>query len=256
MSPKRESIVANRLITLSGLMLALGLSAALGATEPAPLPTVHFSVFSLRPIPGLAFLPGGEHAPEPIELYPTARSSLASYRGPMPVRLVSTITGAALAEVWIPSTITRALIVLAPDRGAASGGPWVPFVVDDDLPLSRAVRFTLLNLSGLSLRGRINAQAFAIRAGLNPIPGVSGHIRLELRAALKDRDYHSYGDALTIAAAERALLILFPPYYRGSLEVQARMLREETPPGSTGASSDQPFGGQKRDLGGGARGRD
>jgi len=251
----KDEFPLHRLIALPGAMLALCLSAALGAPEATLPSTVHFSVFALRPVPGLAVLPSDDHPPQPIQLYPTARSSLVSYRGPMPVRLVNMITGNALAEVWIPPTITRALIVVAPGNGPESGGHLVPHLVDENPPSSGTVRLTVLNLSGLSLRGWINARPMAIRAGLNPIPGVSGTARLELRAVLKEREYHSYADAVTLTAAERSLLILFPPYYRGSLEVQARMLREEMPPNSTGASSDQAVGGQKRDLGG-ARGRD
>ena len=255
MSPQCELSSANRLITLAGVVLELGLSFAFGATDSAPPPAVQFSVFALRPVPGLAFLPGDEQAPQPIELYPTARSSVVSYRGPMPVRLVNTITGTAVAEAWIPPTTTRALIVLAPANGQASGGSLTPFVVDEHAPQSVSARLTVLNLSGLSLRGRINGRQMAIRDGLNPIPGVSGAVHLELRAAPKDRDYHSYAEDVTLASGEQALLMLFTPYYRGSLEVQARLLREETPAISTGTATGPQSGGQKRDFGG-ARSRD
>ena len=51
-----------------------------------------------------------------------------------------------------------------------------------------------------------------------------------LRTTFKQRSYQSYATTLQLSAKQRALLILFPPFYKGSLEVQSRMLVDELQP--------------------------
>jgi hypothetical protein len=58
---------------------------------------------------------------------------------------------------------------------------------------------------------------------------VGNSVKLVLEALFKNRRYRSYTDTVSLGPGERALLILFPPFYPGSLEVQGRLLVDEPP---------------------------
>ena len=67
------------------------------------------------------------------------------------------------------------------------------------------------------------------RRTLNPTMKVSRTAKIMLRTTLKGRSFQSYAEDLKLKKDERALLILFPPFYKGSLEVQSRLLIDEPP---------------------------
>jgi hypothetical protein len=45
-----------------------------------------------------------------------------------------------------------------------------------------------------------------------------------LRTTVKNRTYQAYVGNIELGKNERALLLLLPPFYRGSPEVQSRLL--------------------------------
>ena len=55
-----------------------------------------------------------------------------------------------------------------------------------------------------------------------------------MTTVFKQRTYQSYACTATLGRNERALLILFPPFYAGALEVQSRLLLDKPAAGSTG----------------------
>ena len=220
--------------------------ATMGQTA-APGQPVRFTVFAAKPIAGLAFAPWPNATPEKLVFQPTARSARHEYRGPMPLRFVDAATGAVVAEAHIPPTIRDALLLFSPlDPTAAGTGKagastlrYQIAVLDDAAARHAPGGLAILNLSGLTLAGTVNNERVTLKAGLNPTLAAGRTAKVALSTVFKNRTYQSYAGTVSLGRNERALLILFPPYYQGSLEVQSRVLIDQ-PPGTSAPASAAP----------------
>lgn len=200
-------------------------AAPIVSAQPA-IQSVRFAVFSVRPIADIAFVPRAAAALQKTVFYPTARSPRYEYRGTMPLRFVDATTGAVVAEAVIPPEIREPLLLFAPIEGApaAAGLRYRISVLDDSAARQGPGGLAIINLSGLALSGTVNKETVTLKPGLNPTLMIGRTAKVTLRTTLKNRAYQSYAGAVQLARNERALLILFPPFYKGSLEVQSRLL--------------------------------
>lgn len=247
-----EPVGGNRFHLRTILSLWVLVSAALASSLPAqttrpPEQSFHFTVFSATPITGLVYTPKPKAAPTPLVFFPTARSPRYEFRGAMPLRLSDQATGAVVAEAVIPPDIREALLLLAPGEVAAaqatpnSGAGKVPTslkyrvaVVDAGAAHHAAGQLAIINFSGLKLQGKINGQEVVLEDGLNAAQTVGRALAVTLHTVVKGRTFQAYAANLALKPRERALLILFPPYYRGSVEVQSRLLVDEPPAAGAG----------------------
>ena len=208
------------------------------SAQPALQP-VRFTVFSAKPVANLAFAPRMGAPPQKVVFYPTARSPRYEFRTAMPIRFIDTETGSIVAEANIPPEIRQALLLFSAIAPApaeptgsrpTSGLRYQVAVLDDSTASHGAGGLAIINLSGLALSGTVGTQAFTLQAGLNaPIP-VGRSAKIALRTTANKRSYQSYAETLQLTGKQRALLILFPPFYKGSLEVQSRLLVDEVAP--------------------------
>ncbi|HVS51661.1 MAG TPA: hypothetical protein VHD62_04845 [Opitutaceae bacterium] len=199
-------------------------------TPPAPEQSVHFTVFAAKPVQNLSYLPLLRGAPVKLVFYPTARSPRYEFRGAMPARFIDAATGNVFAEATIPPEIRDALLLFAPVEPApASGLRYQVSVLDDGAARHGRGGLAMINFSGLELRGTVGPQNVILKAGLNPTLPIGRTAKIILRTSAKGRSYQAYADTVELAPAQRALLILFPPFYQGSLEVQSRLLIDEPP---------------------------
>lgn len=215
---------------------------ALASAQPVSELTVHFTVFSAAPIDGLSFVPQPGASPMPVVFYPTARSPRYDYQGANPLKFYRAPAMAAAAdeatlaaEVALPLTLHDALLLFTPLAPTTAGGPRYRVYVLDDGAARRAVGgLTIINFSGLVLTGTIGGKTATLNNGLNPSVSLDRSAKILLRTPFKERSYQSYADTVELGPGERALLILFPPYRPGSLEVQSRLLVDKdnlvTPP--------------------------
>lgn len=222
-------LLTGRLV-LAVLLLVLA-AFATAQTNPAVQPVVRFSVFAAEPIDGLAYAPQPGGAVVPLVFYPTARSPRLEHRGRQPLRVVETGTGAIVAEVAIPDGVREALLLVSSTASGAGPRRYQVTVLDDGPRQRTAGQIQILNLSGLELAGELNGRRIDLPAGMNPALNAGGAARLVLRTSFRGRSYLSWHDTIALGAAERALLILFPPFLPGSLEVQTRVLLDEPPAG-------------------------
>ena len=201
-----------------------------GAFAQPPQQTVRFAVFSAKPIDGLVFSPRPGAEAEKIAFHPTTRSPRYGYRGSMPLQFVATMTGRVVAEATIPPDIHEALLLFTPLAAVTVDGLRYRIAVLDDSAVRHGPGgLAIINFSGLELGGTIGREAVTLKPGLNPTASVGRSTKISLRATFKGRSYQSYADTLQLGRDERALLILFPPFYPGSLEVQSRLLLDEPP---------------------------
>lgn len=222
---------------------ALWLFMAQGVAQPVPVyPPIRFTVFSAKPIADLTFAPRAGQPPLPVVFQPTARSARYEYRGAMPLRFVDATSGTVVAEANVPPNMHDALLLFTPIEPAAAGKGAVAgklryqvAVLDDGAARHGPGGLAILNLSGLALSGTVNGEKVSLKTGLNPTQNVGRSAKITLSTVFKNRTYQSYAGTATLRPAERALLILFPPFYAGSLEVQSRLLIDQ-PGGAVPAS--------------------
>ncbi|MEO5961468.1 MAG: hypothetical protein ABIZ49_02225 [Opitutaceae bacterium] len=204
------------------------------AAQPAPQP-LRFTVFSARPIAGLAFVPRAGAPQQKLVFYPTARSPRYEFRGAMPVRFVDEATNAVVAEATIPPGMREAFLLFAPIAAATPGGlRYQISVLDDGAARHGPGGLVIVNLSGLELSGTVGNVPVALKAGLNPTLALGPATKIALRTGSKNRSYQSYAGTIDLKRNQRALLLLFPPFYQGSLEVQSRLLLDEVAGASAG----------------------
>ena len=203
------------------------------------MPPVRFTVFAAKPIADLAFAPRPNAAPEKLVFQPTARSARHEYRGPMPLRFIDHTSGAVVAEADIPASMRDALLLFIPiqpatstsaAKGSTASLRYQVAVLDDAATRHGPGGLAILNLSGLTLNGTVNNERVTLKPGLNPTLNVGRTAKTTLTSVFKNRTYQAYAGTTALKANERALLILFPPYYQGSLEVQSRLLIDQPPP--------------------------
>ena len=213
---------------LAGFVLALTAS-ALAQTPKPPELTLHFTVFSAKPIEGLTYVPRANAAPAKLVFYPTAHSPRYEYRGANPIRFTDA-SGAVVAEATVPPEIHDALLLVsAIDPVPPAGVKYRVAVLDDGAAQHTAGGLAVINLSGLALSGTIDGKPVTLKDGLNPTLAVGRTAKIALNTVFKGRTFPSYSGDLKLKKNERALLILFPPFNKGSLEVQSRMLLDEPP---------------------------
>jgi hypothetical protein len=204
----------------------LALASLLAAQTPKPaVQPVRFSVFSAQTIAGLGFAPQQGSGLTTLAFYPTARSPGYEYRGALPLRFVDVASGTVVAEAGVPAEIHDALLLFAPMDGAAAGAlKYRVAVLDDGAASHAAGGLVVINFSGLALSGTIGGKAVTLDEGLNAPRKVGRATKILLKTTVKSRSFQSYGEDVKMKATERALLILFPPFNPGSVEVQSRLL--------------------------------
>jgi hypothetical protein len=219
----------HRLARFVFLVLVLALTSA--RAEPAPPERrLRFTVFSPRPATGLVYTPQLAQPPAPLVFYPTARSPRYPYRGVMPLRFRDAKNNMVVAEATIPPEITDALLLLVPIEPAPTTGlRYQVYVLDDAATRQAPGSLAIINFSGFALNGTIDGKPATLQAGLNAVQPVGKSAAVALRAMFKARSYQAYAGTVELAKKERALLLLLPPFYKGSLEVQSRLLID-TPP--------------------------
>jgi hypothetical protein len=215
------------------LTLTLNLEAA---TEPPPR-QIRFSVFSADPIENLNFLPADQQVPVAVVFYPTIRSPVYTYRGETPLRFYQSgavgsllAPSALVAEVDLASAPENCLLLFSRlPSPAADGLKYRVHVLDEGAARSGPGSLRIFNLSGLILTGVIGSRSFTLNAGLGPSLRVPKSPKVELRTLFRNRLYPAYSETLELKPNDRGLLLLFPPFRSGSLEVQSRLLVDEPP---------------------------
>jgi hypothetical protein len=212
-------------------VVTAGLVGAFSARAQPPTAAVRFTVFSAKPITDVAYIPRAKAEPVKLVFHPTARSPRYDYRGAMPLQFVDANSGAIVAQASIPAEMRDALLLFTPVAGTPKPGAlrYQIAVLDDGTARQGPGGLAIINLSGLALTGTVGSANVTLAAGLNPTLPINRSAKIMLRTTSKNRTYQSYADTLELARNQRALLILFPPFYQGSLEVQSRLLIDQPP---------------------------
>ncbi|MDB6092497.1 MAG: hypothetical protein JWM32_59 [Verrucomicrobia bacterium] len=186
-----------------------------------------FAVFSADPIEGLAYRPHPKSPLKALQFYPTGRSPEYQLQGSARLILCDVATGSPRADVEIPPDLRRALLIVGPKSGKNSSRRLPVTLLDDARSAWSAGELKIINLSGLSLTGSAGPQSVALEPAATANLRVSGPANIKLRTEFSGRSYLACSETVSLKENERGLMILFPPYYPGSLEVQSRMLTDQ-----------------------------
>jgi hypothetical protein len=130
-----------------------------------------------------------------------------------------------MAEVTFASTMREAFLLFEPMMPAAKDGVrYRVYVLDDSAVRQAPGTLTLVNLSGLPLSGSAGKSFVNLRDTLVTAFTVGRSAPVALKVPYGGRSYQAYAETIELEPGERALLILFPPFRPGSLEVQSRLL--------------------------------
>ena len=211
------------LILLGALLLVTPFALA---QRPGQI-SVRFTVFSARPIEGLAYV-STTGAKLPLKFNPAARSTRHTYTGTSPLKFIDTATGAVVAEATVPADVREPLLLfIAQPADNSRGLRYQVAVMDDSIAKLGAGHLAILNLSGLKLAGTLDKVDLTVDEGLNaPVP-FARSAKLTLFASVRGMRVQSYADVIKPPKSSRLLLILFPPARPGALEVQSRALVDE-----------------------------
>jgi hypothetical protein len=209
--------------------LGLGARRLRGQAEGPPLVTVRFTAFAVRPPTDVAVALRPGAAPQKLVFHPNARSVRLEYRGTAPLRFVDpAAVGTVVAEVSVPPEIKEPLLLFIPaDPKAKATLRYQVAVLDDSVARHGPGGLVIVNLSGLALAGTVNTESVTLRPGLNPPLAIGASGKVVLRTTFKERSYQSYTGTVALKRGERALLLLFPPFNPGGLEVQPRLLVDQ-----------------------------
>ena len=193
-------------------------------------PPIVFTVFSPEPLTGLSYRPRPDRAPEPLVFYPTARSPDYAYAGPSRLELLVGQDAKHAGEVVLPKGVHRLLLIVTPRPGPNGARRLHVTWVSDGSASHPAGTLRLINDSGIRLTGLLGQRSVSMESGADRlIPAESG-TDINLRAQVKGRSYQACSLAIRVPPAERALLLLLPPYQRGAVEVQWRLLVDKVSP--------------------------
>ncbi|MFI5338081.1 MAG: hypothetical protein ACHQ5A_14925 [Opitutales bacterium] len=225
-------------ITFRYLTVWLALAAAAFApvlrADESPQVKLHFTVFCPDQIaPGtLSYVTGPARRPrlQPLLFYPTSRSPVCEFSGALPLRIVDSESQGIVASVDVPAGVTEPLLILLPIHPVPTRGPrYQVILLDDSRTKHGAGGLAILNFSGMELAGTVDRAKVQLAHGYNGPFAIGTVAQVHLQASFRGRDYHSFGGTIEPGHGGRALLILLPPYYQGSLEVQSRLLLDEGP---------------------------
>jgi hypothetical protein len=220
------------LVAFALLVQICGGLAAQDRLEPVrPASTVRltFRTFALEPPIGLHFQPRPGAALQPISFYSSARSAIYRYQGPADLAFYSGADlQAPVASIDVQTiSAPRALLLFRPSSPLAAGRYEVTALPDDleRLPFRSAV---VVNLSGRRYRVSLNQRAVELAATNGVTAPMPIHERSSLQLSVPSNEGWRRVTEVDLQFAEqaRAWLILFPPYRRGELQPQLRVLHD------------------------------
>ena len=198
------------------------------AAAEAQSRVISFTVYSQKRLRGV-FFRDSSGAEQELRFFSASRSR--SYRTSASgflqfYRKSDSDEVALIARVEVASLPATALLVFSPV--AQNGGPTLYEIraLDDRVDAFPIQHLRILNVSGLDLRVHLADVPIPLPPGsASPPIAVSAEVAIDVRTVAGKpafREQHFF-----LGNGERVLLVLFPPYLPGSVEVQPHFLRQD-----------------------------
>lgn len=182
-----------------------------------------------------AAVPGQTPPKHELRIGTHSRTDRVRYKGPQSLTVFAVERNAENVEVrrpvataQLPTGSAEVLIALVAYWGPDGEKRYTAQAYDDGIDAFPAGSMRILNMTPISLRGRIGSSSLEIPTGVSLLPSIPSaathHLALgyiwEGRAfPVSDQSYHA-------EPGERVLVTLLPPFQRGNGAIRARVIRD------------------------------
>ena len=223
-------------LTLTSVIF-FGTSVLSAQAEEAPIINVDFTVYSMQRLKALHFLHGDRAESSPLTFYSSARSEKYQYEGVNPIIFFKetpaptpenpdAVTRNKVAEVNIPTPGGEYLFIFFSDyRGDQEAYKIYPLNDSTQALPYGAIR--LFNATSFTLEGVLGKERIKLEPGPSKFYRVgNGLVSLGLGFRHGDKFHQSFNSPLELNNDARGLMMIFPPFVKGSAVVQTRFLKE------------------------------
>ena len=223
---------------LAQLCLVLGSAfSAMAQIDEEPIVKAEFTVYSLHRLSDLHFVDGDRKGSSPLTFYSSARSNTYEYEGINPIIFFredpspttenpTAVKRVKVGEVTLPPGRGRYLLIFFPDKDTEAEDYHV-YPLDDSTSALPYGCLKLFNATPYTLEGIVGRERVQLK------PGPSGSFRMQgssisvgLGFSYEGTFHQSYNSPIRLNKESRGLMMIFPPFVKGSAIVQTRLLRE------------------------------
>lgn len=211
--------------------------ALLAQEEEEPIINVDFSVYSLSRLEGIKFVNGDRDGAIPVSFYSSSRSEAYTYSGPSPIIFFTeepaptadsaeAVRRIKVAEIDIPVPRGEFLFIFFPDDTQDKESYRI-FPLDDSTRAHPYGSIRLFNATPYTLEGVLGSERIRLRPGPGEFYRMRGNsVSLGLGFQHDGKFHQSFNSPLHLDDDSRGLMMLFPPFVKGSAILQTRFLRQ------------------------------
>ena len=209
-------------------------------TEEVPIIKADFTVYSLKRLKDLKFIHGDKQGASALEFFSSAKSKLYEYEGPNPIIFFretpaptkedpNAVNRTKVAELTLPQEGGEFLFIFFPDY-SSDNEKYQIYPLDDSKSELPNGSIRLFNATSFQLEGVFGQNKINLAPGPSEayrLPGNSMSLGLGIR--YEGKFHMSYNGPLNLEANSRGLMMLYPPFVKGSAILQTRYLRDSEP---------------------------
>ena len=238
-------------ITLVAISMATSITDA-ALPDEKPIIKADFTVYSLKRLNGLKFLPSAGEDSHAINFYSSARSPIYKYVGTNPIVFFrespaptpenpEAVKREKVAEVNIPESGGEYLLLFFSQKNTEAEVLRIYPLADStrDLPTG-TMRF--FNATTYTYEGILDGKRVKIPPGPSKYFRVSGRtFSLGLAFSHNGKFHQSFNSPVNMDTTARGLFMIYPPFVKGSAIVQTRFLRQTITPEEITPPNDNVF---------------
>lgn len=208
--------------------------------QEVPIVRADFTVYSLQRLQDLHYLNGDLKSSTPMTFYSSSRSTEYHYEGPNPLIFFKEIPAPTpedpnavsrkkVGQVTLPEAGGKLLMIFFPKRDSKEEDYSV-YPLDDSTAALPYGAIRLFNATPYTLEGVLGKD----RINLAPGPGKAYRVNstktsLGLGIRHEGKFHQSFNSPLQLLKDSRGLMMIFPPFVKGSAIVQTRFITEKKP---------------------------
>ncbi|MFP4156610.1 MAG: hypothetical protein ACLFU4_03245 [Opitutales bacterium] len=234
---------AFRHLTAFGLLGLISLPLLHGQTgeENEPVIRAKFTVYSLERFEGLKYLQGDRSTAASVNFFSSSRSPVYEYEGPNPIVFFKEFAGPKASEagdlrrrvvgqISIPEPGGEYLFIFFPDSQGGDDRYAIYPLPDSprELPYG-TIRF--FNATSFTLHGIVGGDRVRFPPGPSePFRVRGGQLSVGFGFTHEGKFHQSFNSPLNLESGARGLLMIFPPFVKGSAILQTRFLQDHPNP--------------------------
>lgn len=216
--------------------------------DEEPIIRANFTVYSLQRPVNIKFINGDRKTATPVNFYSSSRSEKYSYEGLNPIVFFQeypaptesdpgAVERKKVAEVSLPPTGGEFLFIFFPTDDSDSDTYRI-YPMDDSTSAFPFGAIRLFNATPFTLEGVLGRERIRLEPGPSKAYRVNSYkTALGLGFRHNDSFHQSFNSPVEMESGARGLMMIFPPFVKGSAIVQTRFIREN-PAGEPNSSEE------------------